>query len=239
MLFEDPFTYPEGVFAFTAPTPVLSWKASPQVGHLKGVVRDADASVIDSGEVMLTRVDGTSPPAAGRTSTTTATDGNGFYGGVDLASGRFQVTVMPTGQPAYTHACTADVRVGEVTTFDFTIDRHAPATTVAADRTSIWPPNGDFVAVTLTGEATDQGTGLASITFRVIDEYGEVEPEIESVPLDGRESFGWTRTVALEARRLGRDRDGRRYTIEVTVTDRACNARTFTVDVLVPHDQRP
>jgi uncharacterized lipoprotein YddW (UPF0748 family) len=48
VLFEDPLAYPEAVFAFPVPQPVFSWKASPQVGHLKGIARDTDGSVIDS-----------------------------------------------------------------------------------------------------------------------------------------------------------------------------------------------
>jgi hypothetical protein len=238
VLYEDPLTYPEGVFAFPVPTPVFSWKAAPQVGHLKGVARDSDSSVIDSGEVMLARIAGPTPPPTGRTAVTTATDGNGFFGGVDLAPGRYQLTVMPPGQPVYVYACTAEVAAGQVTTFDFTVDRAAPATTLAADPSQIWPPNGGMVPVTLTGDASDQGTGLASISFRVIDEYGLVEPTVETVVLDGSGTFAWTRTVQLEARRLGGDRDGRRYAIEVTVTDRACNASTALVEVVVPHDQR-
>jgi hypothetical protein len=95
-----------------------------------------------------------------------------------------------------------------------------------------------MVTVTLTGDASDQGTGLASISFHVIDEYGLVEPTIETIVLDGIGTFAWSRTVGLEARRLGSDRDGRRYTIEVTVTDRACNASTVLLEVVVPHDQR-
>jgi hypothetical protein len=238
VLFEDPVAFPEGVFAFPVSQPVFPWKASPQVGHLKGVARDSDASVIDSGDVLLTRVTGVMPPAAGRTTVTTATDGNGFFGGVDLAPGGFQVTVMPPGQAAYVHACTAEVVAGQVTTFDFTVDRAVPDTTLAADPAVIWPPNGGMVPITIAGEASEQGTGLASISFRVTDEYGLVEPPIETFVLDGRASFGWSRTVELEARRLGGDRDGRRYTIEVTVTDRACNTRTKSVEVVVPHDQR-
>ena len=238
VLYEDPLTYPEGVFAFPVPPPVFPWKASPQVGHLKGVARDSDASVIDSGDVLLTRVTGVLPPAAGRTTVATATDGNGFYGGVDLAPGRFQVTVMPPAQAAYVHACTVEVVAGQVTTLDFTVDRAVPATTLAADRAVIWPPNGSMVPITIAGEASDQGTGLASISFRVTDEYGLVEPPIETFVLDGRAAFGWSRTFELEARRLGGDRDGRRYTVEVTVADRACNTRTKSVEVVVPHDQR-
>ena len=237
-LFEDPLTYPEAVFAVPVPQPVLSWKASPQVGHLKGVARDSDSSVIDSGEIMLARVAGPTPPPTGRTTVTTATDGNGFFGGVDLAPGRYQLTVMPPGQPVHVHACTAEVAAGQVTTSDVTVDRAAPATTIAADPLVISPPNRRMVPVTLTGDASDQGTGLASISFRVIDEYGLVEPTMEPIVLEGIGAFGWSRTVELEARRLGEDRDGRRYTIEVTVTDRACNASTARVDVLVPRSQR-
>ncbi len=237
-LYEDPIAFPEAVFALPAPVPVFEWKATPAMGHLKGVVRDEAGEVVDAGDVAIARLDDGAPVPPGRTSVATATDGNGFYGGVDLAPGTVQVTVTPPGQAPYLYQCTADITAGTVTTFDFVIDRAGPLTNASIDPVEIWPPNGRTVFVTLAGEASDQGTGLASIAFRVIDEYGEVEPVVESILLNGEPAFAWSRTIPLEARRLGADRDGRRYTIEITVTDKACNTATFPVSTVVVHDQR-
>ena len=115
------------VFVNVAPNPVLQWKASPQVGHLMGVARSKSGEVIDSGEVFVARIfDGTTP-AKGRTSVTTATDGNGFFGGVDLAPGKYRVTVTPAGEAAFPVNCTAVVVAGTVTTFDVVVDRNQAA----------------------------------------------------------------------------------------------------------------
>ena len=43
--------------------------------------------------------------------------------------------------------------------------------------------------------------------------------------------------MRLDPSRHGKDVDGRVYTIEATVTDRACQKATATAQVLVPHDR--
>ena len=95
-----------------------------------------------------------------------------------------------------------------------------------------------MVTVTLSGAMTDAGTGLRGVTFRVLDEYGAVQPSIDPVDGDGQSLVEFTRTVELEASRRGSDRDGRTYTIEALVTDRACNTTTLRTTVVVPHDRR-
>jgi hypothetical protein len=72
----------------------------------------------------------------------------------------------------------------------------------------------------------------------VLDEYGTVEPSIEPLTGGGRTSLGFSRTFQLEASRRGNDRDGRTYTIEANVTDRACNQTKLRTTVVVPHDRR-
>jgi hypothetical protein len=125
-----------------------------------------------------------------------------------------------------------------VTTLDIAIDSGAPASTLIADPATIWPPNGKDVTVTLTGTATDAGPGgLTSISFRVIDEYGDVQPAISTVVATGQASLPWERSVVLQASRRGDDKDGRTYTIEATITDRACNTKVVTATVTVLHDQ--
>src|SRR5205823_1820409 len=125
-----------------------------------------------------------------------------------------------------------------VATLDITIDRDAPGGTLEADPSQLWPPNHQLVTIVLTGNLTDVGTGLASVMFRVIDEYGVVHPVIGPVQGDGRSALGFTRAFELEASRLGSDLDGRTYAIEATVTDRACNTTTLRTTVVVPHDMR-
>jgi len=235
---EDPAANPVPVFDQPASIPELSWKTDPHAGHLRGVVRDASGEIVDTGSVAVERVF-TGVPGPGRTSAAGATDGNGYYGAVDLAPGLFKVTVTPAGQPAYASPCRTWIGPGLVTTFDITIDRHPPGGTLTADPPVLWPANRKRVAVTLSGTLTDAGAGLAGATFRVFDEYGSAQPSIDPVAGGGQTSVGFSRTFELEASRRGGDRDGRTYTIEAIVTDRACNATTLRTTVVVPHDRRP
>lgn len=237
VLYEDPTINPVAVFATPATLPVLVWKTNPVTGHLRGVVRDETGAVVDTGAIQVTQQEAAGAGSPGRTGVATATDGNGYYGAVDLAPGIYRVTVTPPGQAPFT-GCPATVRAGSVGTLDMVIDRDAPVTTMTADPAVIWPVNGQSVQVTVSGTATDVGTGVAWITFRVIDEYGEVEPEIATVGGGGAGSLPWQRSLSLTASRLGSDLDGRTYRIEATVTDGACNSSVSVATVTVPHDQR-
>ena len=84
---EDPAANPVPVFDQPAAIPDLSWKTDPQVGHLRGVIRDESGEVVDTGDVTVSRVGTGPPPGAGRSSAAGATDGNGYYGAIDLAPG--------------------------------------------------------------------------------------------------------------------------------------------------------
>ena len=225
------------MFALPAPVPDMPWKTLPQVGHLKGVVRDESGRAVDTGDLTVARVDDGTTPVAGRTVVTGTTDGNGFYGGVDLAPGTYEVSLTPTGGLPWTALCRADVVAGQVSTLDLTIDRHAPTLTLTVDPPALWPPNHKMVNVTIAGAAADTGSGIEAVRFKVTDEYGQVEPTIDPVPGAGGATLTWKLTVALEAARGGEDKDGRVYTIEATVTDRACQTATATVQVLVAHDR--
>lgn len=126
--YEDATVDPVAVFAQPVAPPVLAWKAAPQVGHLLGAVRDRNGAALDSIEVLIARVTDDVPPA-GRARVTTATDGNGFYGGVDLAPGRYRVTVTPPGEAVFTSNCPVTVAAGLVSQFDITVDRTVQAVT--------------------------------------------------------------------------------------------------------------
>lgn len=235
--YENPVVNPLPVYGQPAFTPVLAWKAAPVTGHLRGTVRDESGAVVDTGAITAVRAAGAATPGTGHTERATATDGNGYFGAVDLAPGPYRVTVTPRGQAPFT-GCPAVVEAGTVATLDMVIDRAGPATTITADPGVIWPPNGQNVTVTLRGTATDSGTGIASIAFRVIDEYGLVEPAVPALAGAGGTSIEWERSVQLVASRRGDDRDGRTYRIEATVVDAACNSTVFVTTVTVAHDQR-
>jgi uncharacterized lipoprotein YddW (UPF0748 family) len=235
--YEDLAANPVPVFPSDASVPDMPWKSGPVAGHLMGFVRDETGAVVDTGAVAIARESGADPPAATRTTVVGATDGGGFYGGVDLAPGTYRVTVTPVGQPAYTTACVTDVIAGQVRRFDVTIDREAPTVVLSASPRELWPPNHRTVDVTLAGAAEDAGTGIDSVSFRVLDEYGLVQPEVAPLAGGGLPRVDFSQAIPLEATRAGKDKNGRTYTLEVTVTDRACQARTAAVTVVVPHDQ--
>ena len=235
--YEDLAANPVPVFPSDASVPDMPWKSSPVAGHLMGFVRDETGAIVDTGAVTIARESGADPPPATRATIVGATDGGGFYGGVDLAPGTYRVTVTPVGQAAYTTACATDVIAGQVRRFDVAIDREPPTVVLSASPRELWPPNHRTVDVTLAGAAEDAGTGIDSVSFRVLDEYGLVQPEVAPIAGGGLPRVDFSQAIPLEAARAGKDKNGRTYTLEVTVTDRACQARTAAVTVVVPHDQ--
>src|SRR5262245_40181464 len=100
--FEDRLANSSPVFAHPAPIPKLPGKIAPVVGHLMGIVRKRNGDVVDTGEVLITRIDDSIPAGKGRTWVMTRTDGSGFYGGVDLAPGNYRVSVTPVGEAMFT-----------------------------------------------------------------------------------------------------------------------------------------
>ncbi len=117
------------------------------------------------------------------------------------------------------------------------IDRTDPIIRASVSKKTLWPPNGKTINVVVEGVATDalSGIDLESGEFEVIDEYNQVEPG-GAFDMDDDGSFRFS--VPLTASRLGRDRDGRTYTLKVSVLDEAGNVRVVSYKILVPHDQR-
>jgi len=106
------------------------------------------------------------------------------------------------------------------------VDLTPPEVTISAEPSILWPPNHKEVEVTINGSATDNLSGVSSKVFTVVDEYNEVEA--------GLSEFG--DIIKLIAWRKGMDKDGRIYTIEIEVTDKAGNSTTEETVVTVPHD---
>jgi glycosidase len=118
------------------------------------------------------------------------------------------------------------------------IDLTPPAVNVSASPSSIWPPNGRMVTVTVSGTITDTLSGVDTSTaaFAVVDEYGNVNPNgLVTLGPGGNYTF----TVSLQASRNGNDLDGRQYMITVSAKDLAGNLGSAATTVTVPHDQAP
>ena len=117
----------------------------------------------------------------------------------------------------------------------FMVDLSGPTVQLTANPTTIWPPNGQMVNVSLFGTGADSG-GLSQVRYVVVDEYlgsYAVEPRV----LTGN-SANWVDTLPVEAWRNGRDRDGRVYTVTAIVTDVAGRTSSASVNIVVPHDRR-
>ncbi len=102
---------------------------------------------------------------------------------------------------------------------------------VTADPKQLWPPNHKAVDVTIIVNATDPDgpEDIVKITYSVVDEYGEYDVAEKALPENG--------VISLIPERDGKDKDGRVYTIIVTVYDAAGLSDSASVDVVVPHDQ--
>lgn len=116
------------------------------------------------------------------------------------------------------------------------IDLTPPAVSVSASPSSIWPPNGKMVAVTVSGTITDNLSGVnpSTAAFAVVDEYGRVHP---SGPVTLGPGGSYSFTVSLQASRNGNDTDGRQYMISVSAKDFAGNRGSAATTVTVPYAQ--
>ena len=155
--YEDPAANPVPVFGQPANIPTLPWKAAPTKGHLKGFARRADATPLDTAAVTITSLDGGETRA-------TATDGGGFYGGVDLAPGSYLVRAELGSETVY--ACVATVAAGLVTTADAGPETNAPATTATLSPAAPDGENGWYKTdVTVTLGAADDCSGVAATEY--------------------------------------------------------------------------
>jgi len=107
---------------------------------------------------------------------------------------------------------------------------------------TIWSPNGKKLPVTISGKATDTGSGVASISLDVEDEYNLDEPDVTYAigapgltynPATGAFSL----VVQLTASRLGNDKDGRKYSLTVRATDRQGNVGVGPTVSVTAHDK--
>lgn len=114
-----------------------------------------------------------------------------------------------------------------------------PARFVADNTESLelWVPNRSLHGVELFGSLElGDGCTLIDARYEVVDEYGEHDATgtLTVDPVTG----AWQATPMVEASRRGQDRDGRHYTVTLTVVTEAGESRLVR-QIVVPHDQRP
>jgi uncharacterized lipoprotein YddW (UPF0748 family) len=155
--YEDQTLHPVPVFAQPAAIPVLQWKAQPTVGHLKGFALRPDMTPLDTATVTITNL-GTNNARE------TATDGGGFYGGVDLVPGRYLVKATLGTDTLY--SCVAGVTAGAVTTANLGVETNAPTTSAILNPAAPDGANGWYrTDVSLTLDSADDCSGVAATEY--------------------------------------------------------------------------
>ncbi|MFN2500011.1 MAG: family 10 glycosylhydrolase [Pyrinomonadaceae bacterium] len=156
-LYEDPITNPTAIFSEAATIPVLPWKAAPTVGHIMGFAKRADNTILDTANVTIENI------GTGATRNT-ATDGGGFFGGVDLAPGEYLVKAELGSEVLY--SCVTTVTPGNVATADAGVENTAPVTTATLNPLT---PDGSndwyTIDVAITLDGSDSCTGVASTEY--------------------------------------------------------------------------
>ena len=124
------------------------------------------------------------------------------------------------------NAASADAAGNTVTaTATVVLATRQPHITVMATPDVIWPPNNKMVPVTITGGVEANGSNIKSVSISVSDEYKKYEYN----------NLKFGSTVMLEARRNKNDKDGRKYTITVVVTNKEGITTAKTATITVPH----
>ena len=138
--------------------------------------------------------------------------------------------------------CTATDGAGNTATRSFSvtlrlIDSTPPVTlTATANPLLLWPPDGTYVTVTVSGVAVDNagGSGIARVEYSVVDEYRQVQPSGSIAATDGPYSLG----IRLLRDRKGNDKDGRHYSITIRAVDKAGNVTAFASPIVINvHDR--
>ncbi|HET9525185.1 MAG TPA: PQQ-binding-like beta-propeller repeat protein [Pyrinomonadaceae bacterium] len=109
------------------------------------------------------------------------------------------------------------------------IDTVAPVVTAAASPSTA-PKRPHPITVTISGSATDSLSGISSASFNVIDEYGVAQP---SGPVTVQANGSYSFSLTLPATKNGSDKNGRLYTIVVSVSDQGGNSASATTTLTI------
>lgn len=144
---------PEGltpIFNDPALIPNFSWKIAPVVGHVKGEARRADGTAFDTAAVTIENLNTQSVKNA-------KTDGNGFFGSIDLQPGSYRAQVDSL------YYC---FNVTPGTVADADRDILAPQTTAAVTPATPDGQNGWYkTAPTVTLSASDNCSGVSATEY--------------------------------------------------------------------------
>ena len=176
------------------------------------------------------------PGASGVKQITYSVSGPQGISAVTVMGASASVSVSQEGVTTITFFATDNAGNGEAPkTLTVRIDKTPPRVSVVPSTPILWPPNGKLVQDVFSGQIGDALSGIdaGSATFRVVDEYGTVQP---TGPIVIGPGGNYVFSAALEASRLGGDLDGRSYQVVVSVNDEAGNLVSVSAVVIVPHD---
>jgi hypothetical protein len=142
-------------------------------------------------------------------------------------------TVVSTDTPGLTLTCTATSE-GGTSSAGVKVKRDATPPTVICDPapSSLWPPNGKLVPVTVAVKVADTTSGVAGLSLTsATTSTGDATDDIVGFDLGKPDVSGF-----LRAERPGTG--DRVYELTYTALDAAGNAADCVATVTVPHDQR-
>jgi len=173
---------------------------------------------------------GTREPGATVTVTCpTATAGTVVY----PTATTWQVELFGLAEGANVITATSADEAGNVVSASATVvfaqETATPTITLSVSPDQIWSPNHKLVPVTISGGVEANGTVISSVAISVRDEYEKCDYS----------NVGFGSVVMLDAWRKGTDKNGREYTVTVTVTDRNGQTTTKSASVVVPHKAPP
>jgi hypothetical protein len=118
-------------------------------------------------------------------------------------------------------------------------DRQVPAIAdikAVAVPNLLTPPGNQFVKVTVTGSVTDTGAELPLVHYQTVDEYRIYEPgaALALTPTASANTYNFSFSVVLQARRANIDPSGRLYVLTVAAQDKD-GSRGVVLPVLAPH----
>jgi hypothetical protein len=159
----------------------------------------------------------------------TGIDGHGAAATDYMVTGALSGWVRARGGATYTFAVSCADASGNAATGSVDVvvppDTTAPVIhSVTAAPSTIWPPNGALVPVTLTVNATDDVDAAPSCAIS----------SVNVVPTSGPDDYATTGPLTAKVRAVG----GRTYTLVVTCRDVAGNQSSSGVAVVVPPDTK-
>lgn len=121
-----------------------------------------------------------------------------------------------------------DARVDELPTEPFVVHSTLGYTDFTADPASLWPPNGKMLDVSLSCDVSEAAVGDPDIAVTCNESGFDAARDFEIVD---------SHHIRLRAERGGKSKEGRVYTITLTLADAEGNEASYETAVTVPHDQ--